>query len=232
MVSIVNMDGELFLKPQSCKDYVQDVIMHFLYPKLAKVLNIYNVGFSGSPSLDKPVFVYWSTKKTAERNSIKFLHLINQLEKIMGLEPTVSYPVNTGTSKSSCPIVAEADVWWMKSPVALSAYLTFMRLCIAMRLDESFDDFIARITKNPGASTNYAIQRDCRYIELAKKKGHLAGLMEKSLPCLNRDGYIDYALSGHDRGFSGYKLKLDERFPLTKDELFSYLRTVHGKGII
>ncbi len=228
-VTVVNTDGKLFTRPETCKDYIHDAIMFALWPKCAKQTGNHDIGRTGVVNIDAPTFVLWTSSKTVDRNAIKFTQFMNQIESIMGLKPTVAYAVATGVTPKSVPFVAESDPWWMKSPVAVSAYLLFLRLSVVMRLNESFEDFIARTTGDKGK--NYNIQRDIGYLKVAKKKGHLTGLFEKSLPCFNREDYSDYLLSNHGRGLSQYSLKADESQPMKTEELFVSLEARHNKKL-
>lgn len=230
-VTVVSTKGSLFTRPETCKDYVHDAIMHAIWPVAAKAINVSNVGLKGAINLETPTFVLWTSPKKVERNAAKFAQFMNQIESIMGLRMTVAHPVATGITTQSAPFIAEADSWWMKSPVGVSAYLLFLRLAIAMRLNESFESCIDRITSGKHDSKNAAIGRDAGYLTMAKKKGHLTGLLEKSLPCFNREDYSDYLVSSHGRGFSMYSLKADESIPMTTDKLISYMESKHGQNM-
>lgn len=225
-VTVVNTKNALFTQPESCKDYVHDAIMWGIFPAYAKKRGTYNVKRKGSVNLNSPTFVLWTSPKNVERNSIKFMQFINQLESIMGLSRTIAHPVTTGITGKSAPFVAEADPWWMKSPIAVSAYFLFLRLSITMKLNETFEDFIESAIKKKAQL--HAIQRDINYLCRAKDKGHITGLLEKSLPCFNREDYSDYLLSTHNRGFSQYSLRADEKIPMTIEKLNAYVSDAYG----
>ena len=218
-LSVVATDGKLFLRPQTCKDYIHDGVTRGVYRKYAKGASLHNPGCKGTLNKENPTFVYWTSIDTVQRNAEKFAQMMNQIESIMNLQPTVAYPVDTGIGDNAAPFVAEADSWWMKSPVAVNAYVLLLRLSVAMKLGESFDNFIDRMSEMKTHDA-YSIRRDAGYLKEAREKGHIAGLLEKSLPCFNREGHSDYLLSYHERGFVKYKKKTDSAFPMDEDGLW------------
>lgn len=209
-LSVVGTNGKLFLPPQTSKDSIHEAITWSIYPEFAERRKIDKHKSNGQVKLDNPIFVHWTSTENSERNSIKFSRIIGQIEDIMGLTPTIAYPVEAGAGGTASPFVAKVDSWWMKSPISVSAYLLFMRLSIAMRFDEPLDAFINRML-NIKAAARYSIKRDAGYLESAHKKGNLSGLFQKTLPCLKRDSYSDYLLSKPDRGFSNYSIAKDKK---------------------
>jgi hypothetical protein len=218
-LSAVSLKGELLFPPQTCKDYTKDGISRAVNWEWASKNRLYNPGVAENSRIDleHPMFVTWTYNKTVERNSIKFRQMINQVEELLGISPSVAYPVSSGASQSAAPFVAEMNSWWIKSPVSTDFCLLFMRLSIAMQLNEGFNEFLKRMfSKLPH---KYAIDRDVSYLKSARDNGNLTGFLEKSLPCLNREGYSDHILSNSTRGFSNYSIKFDSAFPLTESEL-------------
>jgi hypothetical protein len=59
------------------------------------------------------------------------------------------------------------------------------------------------------------------FLRVAHNNGNLQALMERSMPCLNREGFSDYLLSNHGRGFGWYKSEADVHYPMTLAELTS-----------
>jgi hypothetical protein len=217
-LSLVATNGKLNFPAQTCKDYAKEAISYSVNRDWSATKGVYDAGVKGQINLGNPMFVVWTSPDTVERNALKFTQLINQIETIMGLSLTVAYPVNTGIGNNAAPYVAEADSWWIKSPIAADAYMLLMRLSIAMRLNEPLEAFVERICALQ-KHDKYSITRDAGYFRLAKSKGNLTGLLEKSLPCFNREGYSDWLLSFHERGFSHYNTERDATIAMDEKSL-------------
>lgn len=223
-ISAVATNGKLLFPAQTCKDYTRCGIGHGVHGSWAKGIGLFNPGVKNKKiSLERPLFVYWSSPNTVERNAVKFTQIINQIETILDIPLSVAYPVDSGISDDSnvgAPFVAEADAWWLKSPVAIDAYLLLMRLSITMRLNEDLQVFFDRITgKIP--HSKHAITRDAGYLTRAKKIGNLTGLLEKTMPCLNREEYSDHLLATDERGFSQYDIHSDSKNTMDEASLIS-----------
>ena len=229
-MSLVNTNGKLWMAPQACKDYIHDGMCHHFYPEKTKYRGITNMGLTGDLITNFPVFVLWTCSRRVNKNAKKFAWMINQIEERMGIPKedwTITQTVDTGRANKSAPFIAKAPALWIKSPVGASAYMTFLRLAIAMRLNESLDDFLLRIVEEtyvrtlPLKDKSYAIVRDAGYVKKAKKMGNLTGLIEQSSLCYNREGNSDYLLSTHMRGFSGYSQKEDKHHPTEESVLMA-----------
>lgn len=217
-IGLLGTDGKMFAGPYGCKDYVHDALTIKLYPEYADLWAIYipqPIDTSSPPNLDRPEFVLFCDKNRTERNAEKFRCIINQLEDRMGLgERTEMVLPDCGQGEKTGPIIARAPGFWTRSPVAVSAYCTLLRLAIRMKMRESLDDFFNRMLDK--AQAEY---KDAGYIRVASQNGNLAGLMERTLPCLNREGYSDYLLSTHSRGISWYHATSDGTLPMDEEGL-------------
>jgi len=218
-LSAVSRKGELLFPPQTCKDYTKDGISRGVNRDWATKRNQYDPGVKkGQISLERPTFVYWTKPDTVDRNAVKFTQLINQVETILSVPASHAYPVSSGATDDAAPFVAEADGWWVKSPVATDFYLLLMRLSITMRLNEDLQLFIDRMT-GTASHSRHPITRDAGYLNRAKINGTLSGFLENSLPCLNREGYSDHLLSSNERGIASYSIKADKKHPLDEASL-------------
>lgn len=217
-IGLLASNGQMFAGPYSCKDYIHDALTHKLYPEYAKLWAIYPphpLNLELAPNFDRPEFVLFCDAKRAERNADKFRGIINQLESRMGLsEQTEMIIPDCGRSEKTGPMIARAPGFWVRSPVAVSAYCTLLRLSIRMKMGESLDDFLNRMLDRQQCP-----YKDAGYIRVASQNGNLAGLMERSLPCLNREGYSDYLLSSHSRGISWYHSASDGTLPMDEESL-------------
>jgi hypothetical protein len=215
----------MFAGPYPCKDYVHDAVCVHLYPQYAQLWGIYRPDpFSpeNPPNLSAPEFVLFCDVKRAERNAEKFQGIINQLESRMGLdERTTTIIPECGKSDKCGPFIARAPGFWLRSPIGVSAYCTFLRLAIRMQKGEALDDFIARTLDKAQSPC-----KDAGYIRVAARDGNLGGLMERRLPCFQREGYSDYLLSSHSRGLAWYHAPSDEVLP--RDE--ASLKTLRIEG--
>lgn len=222
-LALLSSTGHFFVKPEGCKDYIHDALAGLFYPEYTKLWSIWHPGSGregikdkNSPNLDAPEFVLFCGIKSREKNAEKFAKIIGQLEEKIGLEDrTITVvPEKAGVSKTAGAFVACAPSFWIKSPVLVSAYCTFLRLTIRMHTDEDFDTFVERMM-NPKTATS----PDAGYLRIARKNGNLAGLIEKSLPCMHREGFSDYLLSDHGRGFAWYHAESDAVYPMDEKRL-------------
>lgn len=217
-VSLLSKDGEPFCGILGCKDYVHDAVQHRIYPSFAYGTNhgIRDV----HPDFDEPKFVCYvrtdSESTDVERCAEKFEELINQVEERMGLEGR-SMVVAVRKKHPNSPIVGIAPPFWLKSPVAASAYLTLMRLSPTMRYDEMLEEFIERIQKGYKSRTN------AQYLRRAIEEGNWKRLLDRSLRCLNREGLSDYLLSTHARGIAYYR-EYDDTYPKKEKALKKAIR--------
>lgn len=218
-ITLIAENGHPFMLPQACKDFVHDRLTHFFYPRYAKLWHISLMGgsFESKPILDSPVFVFYCSAKTVEKNAKKFARFMNRVESMMGIDGrTEAFVPNSGGSDKSAAFIAIAPNFWIRSPVSVSTYLTFIRLTPFMKLGEAYEAFIERqmnAKKYAGATSSY--------LRLAVANGNLQGFIERNLPCLNREGYSDYLLSNHHRGLSGYNRDGDSEFPVTEEALIA-----------
>lgn len=212
--TMLNESGHPFMPPARCKDYVHDALTHHFYPRYAALWHITDYKKT-APNINRPTFVVYCGVKSVEKNAKKFVGFINQVESMMGIEDkSITTVSKTGASQNSAPMISIASNFWIRSPIGVSAYLTFLRLTPYMRLGESFDSFIKRqMDSEQCKNINSA------YLRIADKNGNLKGLLERSLPCLNREGYSDYLLSCHSRGFSVYNRQSDTENPMEEQAL-------------
>lgn len=225
-VGLLGADGQMFAGPFLCKDYVHDAVGVLLYPSYNQLMTIYTPEPSkldSPPNFSRPEFVIYCDGNRAERNGDKFRFIMNQLEARMGLEsPTEIVIPECGKTEKASPFIAKTDAFWLRSPVLVSAYLTFLRLAIRMHVGESFDSFIARALDKSKMAC-----KDGGYLRVANKNENLKGLMERKLPCMNREGYSDYLLSSHSRGFAWYHGPSDATLPMAEADL--HILRVEGR---
>jgi hypothetical protein len=219
-VAMLDRKGGFFISPQTCKTYVVDALTAFFYPEYAELWSIWNP-MSGdkkprnAPSLDHPEFVVWTGVKTRDKNARKLADFLNRLEAKIGVDGRSEVIVpDSGVGKNSGPIVVRAPGFWIRTPIAASAMVLFLRLAPRMRMKESFDNFLARMLDKK--ETPY---RDAGYIRKAAKSGNIRGLLEQSLPCMHREGYSDYLLHTHGRGFAWYHAESDGILPSDEKSL-------------
>ena len=218
-VGLLGADGRMFSGPHGCKDYVHDSVCELLYPNYVSLMGAYRpepTRIDSPPSFERPEFTLFCDVNRAERNGEKFRNLMNQLESRMGLSQTEIVMPECGKTEKSAPFIARTDAFWLRSPVLLSAYLTFLRLAIRMHMGEPLDDFLTRMldkAKSPG--------KDSGFLRVANKNGNLSGLIERRLPCMNREAYSDYLLSSHSRGFAWYHAASDDTLPIKEADLFN-----------
>lgn len=214
-VTMFNDDGFPFMEPKACKDWIHDGLTHFFFPRYAKLWHIEN-HMTSKPNVDYPAFAFYCSLKSVRKNAKKFASMMNQIEDMMGIDGrTITCYSGTGEGKNSAPFIAMAPKFWIRSPVAVSAYLTFIRLSPYMRIGEPFDDFVKRQLDN--AATHV----DAGYMRMADRAGNLKGLLARSLPCLNREGFSDYLLSCHTRGFACYNSEADASQPMDEESLIA-----------
>ncbi len=233
-LSMVNTKGELFLDAQACKDAVHDALTYQIYNGYANVSDqMANHTRHGEAILTNPIFVLWTSPKTVERNAAKFMQLMNKIESILELPTkTVAYAVSSGVvDEKASPFVAEAPSWWLTSPISVSAYLTIMRLAVFVRINEGVDEFIARVIERAKSEKgNFAIRRDCKYLQIAIRKKNWEGLLNKSLKCLNREDFSDWLFSTNTRGFAIYDSTSDKG-PMTEREILDLQADNYGEEV-
>lgn len=227
-IALLANDGSFFVGPQNCRSYIVDALCSLTYPGYAEIWSIWNPIYGDkkpgkSPNLDSPEFVLWTGLKSVENNAKKLSGFLGELEGRIGLEPLSEVIVpNTGQSKTSAPIVIRANRFWIKSPVATSALLTFIKLTPRMRRGERFDDFMARMFDK-----KLSPYQDAAYLRAANKRGNIRGLLDRSLPAFNREGFSDYLMHSHSRTFSWYHPESDNLYP--KDESNLNILRIDGR---
>lgn len=224
-VSMLHKNGKTIGYPQvdGCKDALQQKICRQLYPDYS---NLHSLAH-GAPlskmqaNLDKPGFVLYTSLENRERNAAKFLKVIHQIEGLLEVptSSTIELPAMPEDCKSG-PIVAIADQWWVKSPINFSVYFTFFRLAPFMMMRESLNKFITRIRTRQVADGDKKPVPEANYIETAINNGNLSAFLEKTLPCMNREGFSDWLLATSNRGIVNYSRADDKKFSLKEDELF------------
>jgi len=213
-VAMLDTEGGFFISPQTCKSYILDALTAFFYPEYAELWSVWNPMSAhkkprSHPNLDNPEFVIWTGVLSRERNAEKLASFLNNIEEKMGIDGRSEVIIpDTGMSKGAGPIVIKAPGFWVRSPVAVSAMLLFIRLAPRLRVGEDWDGFMNRMSDS--AITNY---RDAGYIRAADERGNIKALLERSMPCLHREGYSDYLLHAHGRGFAWYHPESDAILP-------------------
>lgn len=219
-VALLNTMGGFFITPQSCKTYVLDALAAYFYPEYAELWSIWNPMSAhgkpkSGPNLDNPEFVVWTGIKTRDRNAKKLQRFLNNLEEKMGIDGRSEVVVpDTGVSKNAGPIVVKCPGWWIRSPISASAMLLFLRLAKRLRLNESWNGFMKRMSDKVKSK-----HRDAGYIRAAEKRGNVKGLIERRLACFHREGYSDYLLHNHGRGFAWYHGESDAILPFDEKQL-------------
>jgi len=104
---------------------------------------------------------------------------------------------NSGMTSATAPFIAQTPVWWIKSPIALSAYMIFMCLSVNMKMKEKFETFISRIIKD-------ARKREAGYLRQALFNGTLESFLDKSLPDLNKRGKSAWKGYKYAQGFANH----------------------------
>lgn len=220
-LAILDSEGKFFIPPQACKDYLPDALTAYLYPEYSALWSIWYPEMpkdlkKTAVNMDKVHFVLFCGKKSREKNGEKFRNLINEFEERLGLpeKTTLIVPEEAGCSKDSGPFIVVAPNFWVRSPVLVSAYCTFLRLSIRMHTDENWDQFIKRMGDKKEQNN-----KDAGYLRLAIKNGNLQGLIDRRLPCMHREGYSDYLLGQHGRTFAWYHAASDATFPMDEERL-------------
>lgn len=228
-LAILDSNGHFFIQPQTCKDYLHDSLTAYLYPDYSALWSIWYPEIPPKDAkrptinMDRVHFVLFCGKKSREKNALKFKTLIGEFEDRIGLQDKTDILIpESGVSKDSGPFVAIAPNFWVRSPVLVSAYCTFLRLSIRMFTDENWDQFIERM-KDKKEQNN----KDAGFLRLAIKNGNLQGILERRLPCMHREGYSDYLLNEHSRTFAWYHSKSDALFPM--DEAGLKTLRIEGK---
>lgn len=217
-VAILATSGGVFAGPYVCLPYLHDAVTYKLYPEYALLFVMYqppNLYLKKCPNFDRPKLALWCDKGRSERNAIKFRSIINQLESRMGLDDQTDVrAVEEGSNDKDGAFIAEAPAIWMRSPVLLSAYALFMRLSIRMKSGESLDSFLSRMMDREEANF-----KEASTLRMAIKMGNIRGLIERTLPCMNREGFSDYLLSDHGRHIAWYHATSDGQLPMTEQAL-------------
>lgn len=227
-ISMLHENGTTtFWKPVVCKDELINRLIKQIVPQYANIWG-YNPDTPLSKiraNLDRPGFVVYLGREQREKNALKFIEIIHQVEEILGIEhPSAPELPKVGEDRKSAPLVVRADSWWIRSPVSLSFYFVLLRIAPFMRMRESFDKMVARIrkrqheTKKDGFSKKI---KEALYIEKSKKNGNWDGFLNKTLPCLNREGRSDWLLQTTGRGIVSYNQGFDIEYPMSYDELFN-----------
>lgn len=219
-IALLSKSGRFWIRPQTCKSYILDALSACFYPEYTELWSIWNPDSGlAKPTkklnLDRPEFVIWTGTKSAENNAEKFCRFINRLEDMAGVDgrTTVIVP-DMGKSKNAAPFIARAPKFWIKTPITASAYLLFLRLAIRLKKRESWTRFLDRMMDKKECP-----YPDAGYIRLAVRRGNIKGLLEQSLPCLHREGYSDYLLHNHGRGFAWYHPESDGILPSDEKSL-------------
>jgi hypothetical protein len=208
MIGLLALDGSFLCQPVQCKDFIHDTLTAWFYPDYVVRKKIWNPSSATTrppigPDVERPNFVLYCCAKNREKNGNKFLYLINQVEDAMGLpfRSEVDFPDCKDTKDA--PFRAFAPSFWINSPIAVSAYATFMRLSIRMHKEEALRDFIKRIIalKEDGS--------DVSMMQIAAR-GNLDRMLARDMPALNREGRSDYLLSSHNRNFAHYSPASDK----------------------
>lgn len=202
MIGLLAQDGGFLCQPVQCKDFLHDTLAAWFFPEQTAKRLIWNPtsGFakpSVGPDLDRPNFVLYCSAKNRENNGDKFVHLINQVEERLGLPSRTEVDYPDCKDKKDGPFRAYAPPFWIKSPIAVSAYATFMRLAIRMHKGDTLREFMDRILalKEDGS--------DVSMMQIAARS-NLERFLASDMPALHREGYSDYLLSSHRRNFAHY----------------------------
>lgn len=218
-IAILSEDKKVFAGPFQHRGYVHDSMTFLFYPEYAALwaqFKPHPLDLDKRPNLERPEFVLWCSLKRMDKNGEKFRSIINQVESRLGLEQRtdVVVPGDTGLSDVAGPFIAQAPNFWIRSPISLSVYALFLKLSIRMKLGESLDDFIGRMLDAKESAYNEA-----KTLRIANKLGNLKGFFDRSLPCLNREGYSDYLLSADSRDLAWYHAPSDSTLPMNETGL-------------
>lgn len=219
-VTILNDAGSLWIPPQWNKENISSTITHMIYPKYAEKKKLTKVKEKGTLAyIWNPRLVVYVSSSLVKRAMLNFRRIINELEEKMGIGRSIVLIPDCGKTVNVHPMVSICPYFWIKSPIALSAYFIFMRLAHLMDDSDSFNHAINRFCEKSNATGNHNDKRNMGYINKTVKNGNLHGLINRSLPCLSRENLSDYLLNSQDRGFADYNLGEDLKYPTTELDL-------------
>lgn len=218
---LLDKEGRMVGTPQGCRAYLADILATLHYEEYVNLHSIWSPisghvieVYKKSVDLENPTIAIWTSAKNRDKNALKFVSIIHEIEESLGVGLSEVVTDEIPEDSKTGHFIVKASNFWAKSPVLISALTLLMRLSIRMRLNESLNEFFERLLKK-----NECDYPDAAIFRQAFKCGNITELLEKSLPCIAREGYSDFLLHEHHRGIAWYHSPSDGIFPLDEKRL-------------
>lgn len=178
VMSVMSKVGTLAFMPVTCKEmFCKSILIDILD---FKYYGLYMDRYRWDKAdLDCPNVVIWvRDNRSARANNIQ--EALNLLSSRMGLKSAIVRLVENNKTA----IAIEVDPWYFKSSVSTHGLMTFIRIGAKRYPTSNLDKLI-----------NYTIENDDgdgEQLRVAVSTGCLVGFLDKTLPCLKRDGRSDW----------------------------------------
>lgn len=210
-MGILNKNGHLAFELVGCKEEFYWAVAKWIGFRKHKLRDYVNDALSG-PYVESDVdtrkmrvVIIYRDREARKTAAMRVLQVMEYLRKRLNLRTKTVVACSGGSGKT---VLVELDRWFLRSPVSISAALTFIRGALFSTFDfDSLDSFIeemvnldskAEMLAYEDYQENSLVYDDAAHFRMASDNGNLDEFLDKSLPCLRRRGFSDCAYFMND----------------------------------